>query len=170
MSPKTKNILLVVGFMITLVICYRLAVAKTIEQHKLYSQLKQEQTLFDNMPKQLAQLNHKKKFYDSILDVYQIKGSSVQNNLIQTINVFSKEKGVKIVDFGEPHLQQKDDILIKTYQFILEGDFQSLNGLIYQLEQKTKFGEIINVHFEKKKDLRTGKQFLQATVLLKSFG
>jgi len=170
MSPKTKNILLAVGFMLSLFICYRLGIAKTLEQRALYSQLQQEQTLFDNMPAQLTQLNQKKRFYDSILDAYQIKGSSVQNNLIQTINVFSKEKDIKIVDFQEPHLQQKDDILIKTYKFILEGDFQSLNELIYQLEQKTKFGEIINLHFEKKKNLRTGKQFLQASVLLKSFG
>ena len=170
MSPKRKNIALIIGFILTLVVCYKLAIVNTIEQHGLYSNMQQEQILFETMPQQLAQLYQKKRFYDSILGAYQIKGSSVQNNLIQTIGAFSKEKDIKIVEFLEPHLQQKEDLVIKTYQFVLEGDFQSLNGLIYKLEQHTKFGEIINLHFEKKKNQRTGKFYLQAKVLLKSFG
>jgi len=58
---------------------------------------------------------------------------------------------------------------IKTYEFVLEGDYNSINQLIYKLEQQTKFGEVISLHFEKKKNFRTGKHYLQARILLKSF-
>ncbi len=35
--------------------------------------------------------------------------------------------------------------------------------------QQTKFGEIINLHLEKKINFKTGKKYLQASVLLRSF-
>ena len=169
MSPKTKNIYVIGGFIVLLIISYKFAIANTICEYRLYSKTKKEQLLFNNIPKELAGLNQKKQFYDSILNTYQLKGSSFQNNLVRTINLFSKEKGIKIVNFLEPHLQQKEDIQIKTYQFTLEGDFKSINQFIYQLEQHSKFGEIISIQFKKLKDFRKGRFYLQAKILLKSF-
>ena len=57
-----------------------------------------------------------------------------------------------MVSFLEPHILIIDDLTIKTYEFVIEGGFNDINDLIYQLEQKTKFGEVINLHFEKKKN------------------
>jgi 23S rRNA maturation-related 3'-5' exoribonuclease YhaM len=86
------------------------------------------------------------------------------------INTFSNDNNLKVVTFLEPHIISKNELIINTYEFIIEGRYNSINKLIHQLEQKTKFGEIINLHFEKKKNFRTGRYYLQARVLLKSFG
>ncbi len=170
MTNKTKNILLLLGFLLTLVVCYKLAISNTLNLRKEYGSLKQVETLFKNAPKQLSLLKQKQKYYDSILSKYQLGGSSIQNSLLKTINEFAKSDNLKVIEFIEPHVINQNDLTIKTYQFTVEGDFNVILKLSHKLEQQTKFGEIINLHFEKKKNFRTGKYYLQAIVLLKSFG
>lgn len=170
MTNKTKNIALVVGFIMAFVVCYQLAFSKTFELKTQYEMLSKEADLFDNVPKQLSLLKQKEHYYDSLLTRYQLKGSSIQNNLLNTLNSFANNNSLKIIDFLEPHLVVQNGLTFKTYQFTLEGDYNSILKLIYNLEQQTKFGEIINLHFEKKKNFKTGKDYLQAIVLIKSFG
>lgn len=170
MTSKTKNITLLFGFLLTLIICYKFAIVNTLEAKQEYTLLKKQEVLFGNTPKQLSILKQKEKYYDSILQKYQLNGNSIQNNLLKTINSFASTNNIKVVTFLEPHLYKQNDLLIKTYQFTLEGDYNSIIKGIHILEQKTKFGEIINLSFEKKKNFRTNKHYLQAHVLLKSFG
>lgn len=170
MTNKTKNILLILGFLLALILCYKLAISKTISLKKEFNSLTEQEALFENTPKQVSLLKQKQKYYDDLLDKYQLNGNSVQNNLLKTINTYSDSANIKIINFLEPHIINKNDLKINTYQFTLEGDFNSILKLIHKLEQQTKFGEIINLHFEKKTNFRSGKNYLQASVLLKSFG
>jgi hypothetical protein len=170
MSKKTKNILLIAGFVLALMICYQLAISETLQQKEQYNILKQQELLFKNAPKKLSLLKQKQMYYDSLLTKYQLDGSSIQNNLLKSINTFANINSIEVISFSEPHTMVQNDLTIKTYEFVLQGDFNDINQLIYQLEQKTKFGEIVNLHFEKKKNFRSGKSYLQAKVLLRSFG
>ncbi len=170
MTNKSKNILLIVGFLLVLFLSFKLAISKTINLKKEYHTLKHEELLLKNTPKQLSLLKQKQKYYDSILNKYQIKGSSIQNNLLKAINALANSNELKVVHFLEPHITKNNDLSIKTYQFTIEGDYNNILKLIYHLEQQTKFGEVINLSFEKKKNFRTRKYYLQAHILLKSFG
>lgn len=170
MTKKNKNILLLVGFTLTLLFCYQIAISKTVVLEKEYDSLKQEERLFENTPKQVSLLKQKQHYYDGLLSKYQLNGSSVQNNLLKTINSFSDSANIKVIGFLEPHIINQNGLKISTYQFSLEGDYNSILKLIHKLEQETKFGEIINLHFEKKTNFRTGNSYLQTNVLLKSFG
>jgi len=170
MTKKQKNIILIFSFFLALFICYWFAVSNTIEQKKRYKTLQLESKVFENSPKQLSILKQKETYYNSLLEEYQLDDSSLQNNLLKAINTFAEKNNIKVINFLEPHISKKNELTIKTYQFVLQGNYNSINKLIYKLEQDTKFGEIINFHFEKKKNFRTGKFYLQAKVLLKSFG
>ncbi len=170
MSNKTKNIVLIIGFLLSLLICYKYAVKNTIDYKNKHTNLKQQEQLFVNTPKQLSILKQKKKHFDSILSKYQLDGTSIQNNLLKTINSFAQANSIKVTSFIEPHITIQNDLTVKTYVFTLEGSYNSILRLIHQLEQQTKYGEIINLHFEKKKNFKTGRNYLQARVLLKSFG
>lgn len=170
MSKKQKNIVLIIGFALALIVCYQLAVSKTLQQKEQFNALSKEAILFKNAPKQLSLLKQKKVYYDSLLTKYQLDGSSIQNNLLKVINTFANANNLKVISFLEPHTISKNDLLIMTYEFVIEGDYNAINKLIYQLEQETKFGEVINLHFEKKKNFRTGKYYIQTKVLLRSFG
>jgi hypothetical protein len=170
MDHKTKNIILIVGFLLALFLCYQLALSKTMDLRQEFKVLKDQQLMFKNTPRQLSVLKQKQKYYDSILVKHQIKGSSLQNNLLKVINTYADSNNVKVVTFLEPHIIKNDNLKINTFQFSLEGTYNALIKLIHKLEQETRFGEIINLHFEKKKNFRTNKYYLQAHVLLRSFG
>ena len=170
MIKKNKNILLVAGFVLGLLLCYQMAVSKTLGLKREYDRLKSEAALFENTPKQVSLLKQKQLYYDGLLSKYRLNGSSVQNGLLKAINVFSDSTGLRVIGFLEPHTVVQNDLKVSTYQFTLEGDFNAILGLIHKLEQGTRFGEIINLYFERKTNFRTGKSFLQARVLLKSFG
>jgi len=170
MTNKTKNIVLLSSFVVALLLCYKLALSKTLALRTTHNELNHQELLFKNTPRQLSLLKQKQRYYDSILTKYQRNGSSVQNNLLNTITSFAKSNNLKVIEFLEPHIYNQDDLNIKTYQFTLEGNFNAILKLTYKLEQQTKFGEIISINFEKKKNFRTGKYYLQASVLLKSFG
>lgn len=168
MKTKTKNITLIIGFLIGLLICYQLAISKTLTLKKEHTALRKQSFNLENTPTQISLLKEKEKYYDSLLLRYQLKESSIQNNLLKTINSFSDVSNLKIVSFMEPHILITNDLKVSTYQFILEGDYNTIMRLIHKLEQGTIFGEISNLHFEKKTNYKTGTQHLQAKVLLKS--
>jgi len=169
MKSKQRLIILLIGILVTALICYQIAISKTVTLKEQYTHLKQQEVLFKNTPKQLTLVKKKQQYYNSILTKYQLNGSSIQNSLLQNITVFAKKNQLKVIDFTEPHLSKKNEVTIKTYQFTLEGEYNKILSLIHRLEQETKFGEIINLHFKKEKNYRTGKHYLQTKVLLKSF-
>lgn len=170
MTKKQKNIALIIGFIIIIILCYQLAISKTLQQKEQYNTFKEQELLFKNAPKQLSLLKQKEVYYDSLLTKYQLVGSSIQNNLLKFVNTFASKNNLKVVSFLEPHSVSKNELIIKTYEFVLEGDYNAINQLIYQLEQQTRLGEVVNLYFEKKKNFRRGTYYLQARVLLKSFG
>ncbi len=170
MKTKTKNIILFAAFFLALILCYQLAISKTVALKKTFNTLKTQEELFKNTPRQMSLLKQKQKYYDSLLNMYQIHGNSMQNNLLKTINTFADSSNIKVSNFLKPHSIIRNDLKVNTYQFTLEGNYNAILRLIHQLEQHTKFGEIINLHFEKKKNFRTGRHYLQAHVLLKNFG
>ncbi len=170
MTYKSKNILLITGFILVLVLSYQLTISKTVTLKQEYNTLKKEAQLFKNTPKQLSLLKQKQKYYDSLLNKHQIKSGSIQNNLLKTINTYAYNNKLKVIRFLEPHTSKSNDLIIKTHQFTVQGDYNTILKLIHRLEQQTKFGEIINLHFYKKKNFKTNTYYLQAQVILKSFG
>lgn len=170
MNNKAKNIALVSGFLLAILLCYKLALNKTINLKQEYNQLKNQEVLFKNTPRQLSLLKQKQKYYDSILTKHKISGNSIQNNLLEVINRYANNSKIKVITFLKPHVIIQNNLKVNTYQFTLQGDYNALIKLIYKLEQETKFGEIINLHFEKKKNYRTNKHYLEVHVLLRSFG
>lgn len=170
MTKQQKNIALTVSFILALILCYQLAIKNTLQLKEQHTHLANEAVSLKSAPQQLALLKQKNVYYDSLLTRFQLGGSSIQNNLLKVINTYASNNALKVVDFLEPHVSTNDNLVIKTYDFTLEGTYNNINQLVYLLEQKTKFGEVISLHFEKKKNYRTGRFYLQARVLLKSFG
>lgn len=169
MKTKSKITILSLAYIVTFIFCYHFAISKTLVVKNQYQTLKQQESLFTNIPKQIFILKQKQKHYDSLLSKYQLKGNSLQNNLLKTINTLADSLNLKVNSFLEPHSITQNNLEVNTHQFSLEGDYNAIITLIHNMEQNTKFGEIINLHFEKNKNFRTGKYYLQASVLLKSF-
>ena len=133
MSNTLKNRLLIAGFIVLLFGCYKLAIANTVALKSEYRAFAKEEKLFKNTPKQIALLKKKQQYYDSLLHVYKIGGTSLQNNLLNAVTKFSKENDLKVVNFLEPHTFTDKSLTVNTYSFSVEGHFNNILQLIYTI-------------------------------------
>ncbi|SNR63013.1 hypothetical protein SAMN04488009_2841 [Maribacter sedimenticola] len=163
-NKKNKLLLLSIG--ILLIASYYLAIKNTFQLKNEYSILKRKSEQFKNIPLKLGILNQKKVFYDSILDKMDLNDTSIQNNLIRTINQEAKKYSVKVMDLNPPHQFQLENTIEYTYSFDLDGNFTDILKILYELEKRGNFGEIIHLEFDKKKNYKTGSNHLNASVLL----
>ncbi|MEX0274115.1 MAG: hypothetical protein AB3N16_07040 [Flavobacteriaceae bacterium] len=166
MQLDKKNKLLLVGVLLLAFASYKLALEKTLmlknETQRLTTQVEQ----FKDVPNKLAMLNQKNDHFDSVLGGMDMVDTSVQNNLLRTLNQESSRHKVSVIDFNKPHVYQLGDNELNTYSFKIQGDFVNVLKVLHLLENKGNFGEIIHVGLEKKKDYRTKVQRLEAEVLL----
>ncbi len=168
MTQRNKNIMLIVGLLLLLFFAYRYGFAKTFAISSEVSNLEGQKQAYQSAPAQLATLANKEKQLDNILYKNNVEGNSLQNNILKTLNTLSVDSGFKIIAFEEPHIftDEATQKTTTTYNFTLQGDYQSLLKVIYALEQKYSFGNVVQVAFEKKKNFRTKATYLQCNLLL----
>lgn len=167
MSLQQKNIALLAGFIILLWLAYILSISKTFEIKNKYSTLNDQKEVITNIPQQLNYLNQQNAHYDTLLEENKISTtSSFQNNLLQIINSFSDANALKIVAFNEPHTFIKNDAILKTYSFRVKGNYGNILKLIYEMEQGANYGKLISINFDKKKNYKTNRTFLECQILL----
>ncbi len=168
MTQRNKNILLIAGLLLVLFFAYHFGFAKTFSVSEEVSKLESQKQAYQSAPAQLAALANKEKQLDEILQKNNVEGSSLQNNILKTLNSLSTDSGFSIIAFEEPHIfrDETSQKMTTTYNFTLQGDYKSLINVVYALEQKYSFGNVVQVNFEKKKNFRARKTYLQCTVLL----
>jgi hypothetical protein len=166
MTIKQKNITLVISFFGVLLLGYFLSISVTLSLKDNYDNLKTQEQIYSNIPKRLKMLSQKEKHYDSLLQHYQITETSLQNNLLKTIDRYAVNHAIKIISFNEPHSVIQNGKKTNSYAFRVSGDFNAILGLAYQLEQRSKFGMIASLQFEKLKNYRTGQTSLEGAFVL----
>lgn len=168
MKQGTKNILLLLFFVLLLFLAYQYSFTKTFELKAKLEQLHLQNS--PNLQSETNQydLNERELFLDSIINK-NFSGSSLQNDLLEVLNKNSKDKSFKIISLNEPHLYiSEDNSETTSYRFVLEGNYQDLEKVLYTLEKVYSFGNLAHINFEKKKDYRLNKEFLVCSVLLQN--
>lgn len=166
MKIDKKNKMLFAGIAVLLFASYQFSINKTIQLGKESERLNAEVEKFKDIPNKLAILGQKNVHYDSILGKMDLVDTSIQNNLLRTINQEATKTHTKVMEFKQPHLYQMGENSLLTYSFNLNGDYKNILRVVHTIEQKGNFGEIVHVDFQKKKDYRTNKYSLGATVFV----
>lgn len=166
MKIDTRNKLLFLGIIALLLASYYLAINKTLllrnESQRLGDQVEQ----FKDIPNKLALLSQKDVYYDSILGKMDLVDTSIQNNLLRTINQEATKNNIKVMDFNQPHLYEMGENSLHTYSFNLNGNYTDILKVIHTIEQKGNFGEIVHIDFQKKKNYKSNKYNLGATIFV----
>ena len=166
MKISGKNKLLGIGIVTLIVLSYTLAIKKTLSIKAESKNLKFQVEQYTDITTKLNLLNLKNKYYDSIFKTMEINDTSLQNNLIRIINIEAEKNEVKVMDFNQPHIHAIGESNQYTYSFDLEGDYTNILKVVHTLEQKGSFGEIVHLNFEKKKDYKTNRDYLNAKVMM----
>ena len=168
MSQKNKNILLIAGFILTIIMSYYLSFSKTIAVKKELTKLESKNISFESLANLSATIKQREFFADSILKKNNLKNTSLQNNLLAFLNSNISSNNYIIDGFLQPHTALSGETLITSYQFTLQGDFDELEKVIYSLEQEYNFGTIAHISYEKKRDFRKRKNYLQCLVIIEN--
>lgn len=165
-NTKRKNFVLVALFFLVLLLCYQLAIRRTLDLRKEYLSLKTEEKSFQDLPQQLALLSKKEIYLDSILRKLDLGNTSMENNLLRTINQEAVLNQLNVMDFNPPHEFQLNETNHTTYNFTFRGNYTDILKTLYALETQSGFGEVVHLNFIKQKNYRTRKHYLEATVFL----
>ena len=149
-----------------LLLSYQLAIHKTIVAKKELVDNTAKKESISNLPEQLSILSRKEKALNLRLEVMDVGSSSAQNNLLKFLSKESSTHKVKIIDFSSPHIIESNQRIVETYMLQLEGGYLSILKLLNAIENKGSFGAINHLNFEKKKNYRTKRTYLQAQVFL----
>lgn len=166
MKAQNKLYLVVSTLVFILFLSYNFAIKNTWLLRKQYLLLNSECATLENTPITLLQLKKKEKKIDSIVRSNHLKGLTAQNNLLYFINDFASKNNLIVLSFNEPHVFKINEQTQRTYQLKVSGSYYELSNLLYTLQSKTSFGEIIHFEFEKIIDIKQKSEHLTLTALL----
>lgn len=166
MRLDKRNKLMIGGFVLALVVCYQLAIKKTLALRTQYVHDSKIREQTKDLPQKLANLKKQELQLDTQFASLNLKSTNMQHELLRFLNEQASEHSVKVIDFSSPHVTNEGETTTSTYQFVLEGGFSNILKVAHALETKGNFGGISHMAFEKQKDLRYGKSFLQASIFI----
>ncbi|UJH68650.1 hypothetical protein [Allomuricauda sp. SCSIO 65647] len=166
MKLTNKNKYLLAGVVAMLLLSYRLAIHKTLMvREEFYNSLGKKESI-TNLPRQLSMLGQKEKTLDAQLVAFDVGNSSLQNNLLKFLNQEASKNQVKIIDFNSPHVVEGEKGTTETHILHLEGGYTDILKTLNALENKGSYGAISHLAFEKKKNYRSKRTYLQAQIFL----
>lgn len=168
MKSKTRFLFFIGGTLLLLLLSYLAAISKTFAARKDYQSLKKEERLYKDVSHQFKMLSQKEVYYDSILTHMNLTDTSLENNLLKTINEEAANQNLKVKDFKTPHVFINNGTRQVSYNFTLEGGYTAILKLLYTIEKTGTFGEIIHLNFQKEMDFRTRRKYLTAQILIQS--
>lgn len=166
MTQRTKNIVMIIGFVAIFVVGYRLAISKTLELRSDINAMKTQSLAHKNLAQLSVNLEQKERYLDSILKRKNLTNTSLQSNLLAFLTQESEERGFTISAFNEPHVLTADNLTTTSYTFSLRGSYKQLETVLFELEQIENFGSVTHVAFEKKRDHRKRTTFLEVDVII----
>lgn len=167
MSYKKKNILLIIGTLVAVVLMYLLAIEKTIDYKKQLKLLETERENLQHVANKLNSLKKQSILLDSTLLKENISvTNSFQQILLKKINGFKTDESLELMEFNNPIIVQDAGVKAVLYPLIVKGNFNSLLAFLNYLENQG-LAEVKNCKFIKKKNYSTRKEHLQLELYLK---
>lgn len=169
MKQKTKNTILIIGFIMLAIISYKLSISKTLDLRSEIKTLENKAQLSKNSPQTLQNISARERFADSVLNSNKLKNSSIQSSLLNFLNNETSKEGLEIVNFLEPHKPLDTISKKQSFQFSLRGSYQDIEKVIYKLENNYVLGFISHLYFEKKYDYKRNKSYLECNIILETY-
>lgn len=121
-----------------------------------------------NAPVMTKQLEKELTRMDAKIGNHNTRQINVNETLLSLITNYCQSHHAILHEFPEATYAENGSLIVETNQFMVGGDFATLLNLVYLLEQKYNLGKIAAVNYQLKKDFKTGKMQLTASVFLQN--
>ena len=167
MSYKRKNILLLIGFIVSIPVLYYTTFKNTVDLKNTYDKLLKEKVETDNITSRTLAFKYEGKYIDSVLAKENIfADNSFQQILLKKINGYQESSKIEIIEFSNPIEVLDNSIKAQLFPVVVKGDFNTLLKFLNYFEQEG-LGEIKSYSFKKKKNYTRRNEYLVLELLLK---
>jgi hypothetical protein len=168
MTFKKKNIILLMGALLLLLLSWNLAISETVNLRTKVSQAEVSLFSVERAPQEIANLKYElgkiqgntKMLYSGILPMREA--------LLSEITELAYKYDSQLRGFPEFFIQEKEDFELTTSPVVLEGKFENLLKLMNDFEERNSTGKISSAHFEVKRSLRKRDRKLFLTLYIQS--
>jgi hypothetical protein len=161
-SYKTRARIAAAMFCLLAMASYTFSVRKTLEQYAVNKRLKTELSLARDVPSKLSGLDNQLKSMNLVLNSRQVESRDVRKRLVTVITAYCADHGLVFSELSEPIIEAKGEFRVQTSLIKLQGPFDDMLRLIYNLEQHERLGKAVSLHMFKKKNHRTKSEELFA--------
>lgn len=168
LSYRNKTILLFAGILVLLYFCYTYSFSKTIANYKEIKKYNDYIAKNGTYKKQIAYLQNELNKYTNNGVVKSDEKKQSQDKLFQFISAYILKKDMRINQVPETVQSNIGGYDIETNLYKIQGDFQQLISLVYEIEYVQKLAMISSLQLKKQMDRKTKKEFLEATIYLQN--
>jgi uncharacterized protein involved in propanediol utilization len=154
------------GAVLLLLIAYWFSFRKTSQAHHQNKNLTQQTKQIQSANFTIQQLQQ--QLAKTKINHPEGSGPFNQTVLFEKVSHFCESNQLNILTFDEPKIVQTDDYEVTTNYMEIEGQFNSITALVYELEQKLRLGRMASVHYELDFDRKTKQFFLIGKIYLQN--
>lgn len=92
----------------------------------------------------------------------------IEQQLLSYVTSYCEHERLELIDYPKPYLHLQNGYGVETKKIEVKGTFKKIVGLVYGLEQESKSGTVVSVHYVSKKNLRSKRYELSATLYLQN--
>lgn len=164
--PK-KGLAIIVGFVLFMVVAYKLSFEKTFE---LKNEIKQKETKIAWLKEKEKEIPFLKSKMQLIEEAYTNDSTSIRDKLTAYISDFAESNNCLVTEIPSYTAYKSESINIQTNIFTIKGRFNDLLSLLMAVETKFKVtAKLMSARFFSVKDMQTKRKNLYLTLVTQSF-
>jgi len=167
-SQKNKFYLVILTSIVLVLLCFKLAIGKTIDEKKLHRSYSRQITLLNDAPLELKKLEDQLFKFEKYSSGELGRNHSLDLLILERATVLTKNMNVKITELPKNESFTQDGFTISTQALTLEGSFKDLLDFLNQISQEKSVGSICSVDFYNKKDFKRSAAALNMKIFFQT--
>lgn len=167
LTYKQKFFAVIGGFLLLLMASYKKTFKDTLAAKKELNHVEEKLSSIENSFSEIYNLKNEINYLDNIIGGHTLNPEQVQQKAFDFVT--KSEFEVNIVSIEDVHLFSNEDFLVYSNQIELEGSYNSLINLLYDIEKNFKNSRVVNTQFYSRKNYRTNTKKLFLKIILQNY-
>jgi hypothetical protein len=168
LSYRKKIKLLGAAGVLALLVCYKLSIARTVEEYRLYKTNKQATLSSGAGAPTGMQLEQKEKQLNQQLERFVLDTLDNSKNLLSIIGNYCNSHDLTLKDYLPYPVTQADTLQVLTRYVNVEGPYLDCLKLVYELETRHKAGRVSAVFFKSYTDVNKAETHLNCMIYIQN--
>lgn len=168
LSYKQKTRILIPVALISVLICYKLAISRTIEQYRIYREARGSGTEGVYTSSDIRQIKENDMRLNSQIDQFLLDSTDTQKNMLSISSNWMTAHDLELKQYHPPAYTYLDSFPVVTQSIRFTGGYIDCVKFIHALETVYKPGKLSTVLFKTETNMQTKKQSLMCTLFIQN--